>query len=231
MITRLSSSCRGTTSLRRSSIGTLALFGLLTASAASSAGCSPESAVASASGSSGSGGSSGGGQSSCRVSASFTLPTSALTTDSSLTIQRAEKDFLLTNPDNGTTPEGGSTFTRARSSHAGVLGPQTTSPDAMPQWFYGFTAVGESTAADQLIAVSRGGSDQNAGEERLAAVINESTGVAGSTHVVLNAHNAGQTIQTRLATSFDGRRAIFVALQTSGENGPWSLLEVTRDAT
>jgi hypothetical protein len=137
-----------------------------------------------------------------------TLPSSPLTTDFDTRLQRAGDGFLVTA--GNWNKEGGSITRWVRSTAAGVLDPEVMPAGPPYQYLYGLAPAGKATSADQLIAISRGGYAPGAGEEVLAAVMNETTAVTGPTHVVLDALNAGQTIDVAVASSLDGLRAVFV---------------------
>ncbi len=166
-------------------IGLLAFLGLV---AATSVGCSSEGPIT------------GGAESACHVSMNVTLPSSALTTDSWTQIRRAGADFLLTGRLDGRS------ISWARSTKDGVLGPQVDPAAIAGTHLHGLALAGKVTAADQLIAITSEDTDQIN-----AAAMDVTTGIAGPTHVVMNAQPyTGQTIQTLLTSSLDGQRAVFV---------------------
>jgi hypothetical protein len=164
----------------------------------------PSSASASSSGSGGASGSGGGGKPDvCQITSHVTLPASPLTTSADLQIQRAGEGFLLTTP----TAPSDAIVAWARSSKTGSLGPTQGTTGGIS---FGLVAVARINPADQLIGLLRGSVTPGGGEQALAAVVEESTSALGPTHVVLDASYWGQVIQTRMASSLDGRRGIFV---------------------
>lgn len=128
---------------------------------------------------------------SCEVSTKVTLPSTPLTTSLGLQIQRAGDGFLLTSS---------SVWPLARSSNLGELGPIVDPGDGAGWGWLGLAVVGKDSPADQIVAVDRG---------VVAAVIDEETGLPGPEHMVMTADYHGQVIEVGMASSLDGRRAIY----------------------